>query len=669
MNYLRTFTLRGVLCFSAALLSLSCLRSEPGGAAAPLEKALTIEATLGEGTRTVNDFRQTYWAAGDEISVIHTPENALEFSASRFYYSGSDGAFSGSVTNLAPVNNWYLIYPYSEGNTDPRQVSVTVPTLQYQEGNGSTAHLSGEGFPLSGKSLSVPGEENISIHMRQVLVAVHFSLTNTSSSPIVVKEIAISAPSAIGGSFVGDITKEKAEWTACDGASSTITLQVNDGQEIPAGGSASFYAGALPFTAPALSRIKVKVCAVHPAAPETEIPFYRIIDLSEETSFKAGTFKKINLSFDELHQDDGSVPEATYNLENDAIALYLDAASDRYTVSNRSTFTVVTNYAVNVSSSNRLDWPKPVTVSWTNPGGVGNSKTVVVYNDYAMSDEELRVSVSGSTVMSADIYNLIPGRTYYYRVISGEKLIKSGCFATTGRRRMMKVGSDYGQNYANNCRDFGGQQTISGKTIRYGKLFRGSNMDKTSAEAKDVLLNYMNIGLDVDLRTVRPSGSAGYYFEKANILNDALGLGDIAGDDLDTYRGHTIERYNSWDELTTVSRMKATITRIIKAAINDTGVYIHCKVGADRTGYVCMMLQAILGVPEEKCDLDYEMTSFSTVGTRTRTGVNNYYYLQGLDFISRQEGDTFQEKAVDYVVNTLGISLDLVEQFQNVMLE
>ena len=105
-----------------------------------------------------------------------------------------------------------------------------------------------------------------------------------------------------------------------------------------------------------------------------------------------------------------------------------------------------------------------------------------------------------------------------------------------------------------------------------------------------------------------------------------------------------------------------------------------------------MLLEAILGVEQGLCDVDYELTSFSgavdggigrwRVGTYSSGGKtlsNNWYYrtkngtVQGVDFIYSLSGgsfgDTFQAKAVNYVVNTLGIPYADVQAFQNNMLE
>lgn len=350
-------------------------------------------------------------------------------------------------------------------------------------------------------------------------------------------------------------------------------------------------------------------------------------------------------------------PIPTYSVENDMVEAYLDYVEthpygpvypDDYSTS------WVTQFSSGTGENNRLDWPKPVPVSWTNPTSGNTSKTVVIYNDANHTDKEMEVSVSSSST-SAEVYSLIPGRTYWYVVNNGTTTIASGSFATIGRRRMIKVGeSHYGQDYANNCRDFGGLVTVDGRTVRYGKIFRGSNMDKTpnnndQYKEKAYLLDYMKIGLDVDLR--ESSGS------------NPLGLPYVSD-----------KNYNSISDLTNTENMKVTIGDILDAVANNKNVYIHCKVGADRTGYVCMLLEALLGVRQDLCDTDYEMTSFSgAVGTRRRndTSQSYYYYPRGIEFIYNQQptSGTFQEKAEYYVQETLKISQTRIEAFRNAMLE
>ena len=168
----------------------------------------------------------------------------------------------------------------------------------------------------------------------------------------------------------------------------------------------------------------------------------------------------------------------------------------------------------------------------------------------------------------------------------------------------------------------------------------------------------MGVGLDVDLRQKKNIDDNDGTYQK-----DALGLNDM----------HTTEEYYDWTTLTTKASMSSTLSKIFDAVVNKkVGVYIHCMVGADRTGYVCMLLEAILGVRQDLCDTDYEMTSFSgAVGTRIRGDVskNYYYYPRGIEFIYGKAGATFQEKAINYVISLDGISLADVQAFQAAMLE
>ena len=368
-----------------------------------------------------------------------------------------------------------------------------------------------------------------------------------------------------------------------------------------------------------------------------------------------------------------------FSIENDRVATYLDLVDAHpYNPPADYSFTHMSAelQAGNTDQTNRLDWPKPVPVSWTT--SVSGTPTVTIYEESGREETMANVTVTSAT--SADIYNLIPGRTYTYVVTDGDTRIGEGSFLTTGRRRMIKVGdSPYGKAYANNCRDFGGQITEDGRRIKYGKLFRGSNMDKVTDIQKDYLLNEMHIGLDVDLRTTGSGAGQG-----ENVLYDALGL--------DSQGGHTSETFNSWSDFSNAFdgsyKLTTILTAIFDAVAAGQGVYIHCMVGADRTGYACMLLEALLGVGQGWCDVDYELTSFSgavdngvgrwRIGTQSGLS-NNWYYrtrgtsVQGVDFIYSLSGgsfgDSFQAKAVNYVVNTLGIPYADVQAFQNNMLE
>ena len=450
----------------------------------------------------------------------------------------------------------------------------------------------------------------------------------------------------------------------------------------------------LPFTltdAPVLSGLETQVAYWQSSDPDVAV-----VDNSGTVQVKdAGVTVITAVAEPDANYAGGSASyrltvlgNGLFSVENDKVATYLDLVDAHpYNPPADYSFTHMSAELQNgnTNQTNRLDWPKPVPIQWTT--SVSGTPTVIVYDESGQEDKTANVTVTSST--SADIYSLIPGRSYTYVVRNGQTQIGEGGFRTVGRRRMIKVAdSPYGRAYANNCRDFGGQITSDGRRIKYGKLFRGSNMDKVTNAQYTYLRQFLNIGLDVDLRA-NTSGSLGSGDE---MLNDPLGLNE----------GHTSETFGSWSDFANPKsngtyKMTTILTKIFATVDAGKGVYIHCKVGADRTGYVCMLLEAILGVRQGLCDVDYELTSFSgavddgigrwRVGAYSSGGQtlsNNWYYrtrnntVQGVDYIyNLSVGDfgtvypnnAFQAKVVNYVVNTLGIPFTTVQAFQNNMLE
>ena len=71
----------------------------------------------------------------------------------------------------------------------------------------------------------------------------------------------------------------------------------------------------------------------------------------------------------------------------------------------------------------------------------------------------------------------------------------------------------------------------------------------------------------------------------------------------------------------------------------------HCIGGADRTGTVAFLLEALLGVDENNLYMDYLFTGFSGV-------VNNPAHKKSIDsladFLRRFPGETWAERAENY---------------------
>ncbi len=352
--------------------------------------------------------------------------------------------------------------------------------------------------------------------------------------------------------------------------------------------------------------------------------------------------------------------EGAFNLENTKVKNYFDDAATSYTDDNYTSKTVVSNYTSGQSSSNRLDAPAPVSLSWTS--SASGTRTVYVYNNSAMTDLEMSTTTSGNSV---DILNLAVNQTYYYKVATSSSTITTGSFSTEGRRRMVKVSDTRANGHANNCRDFGGLKTTDGKTVKCGMIFRGTNMDATTDTEKDYITEYMNVALDVDLRNGSTSRTPGIDGSSSayNAFNGTRGVEYVKGN----FSGYISDFYTTNSNAKT--SMTNIFTKILATFKAGKAVYIHCYVGADRTGYTSMILQAALGVSPKDCSIDFELTSFSVVGTRTRTGGGNSIGKDGLNYINNySKGSTFKEKAYN-ILRDYGITDAQITEFRNYMLQ
>lgn len=345
----------------------------------------------------------------------------------------------------------------------------------------------------------------------------------------------------------------------------------------------------------------------------------------------------------------------TFNLENAALKEYLTDADSKYTDDN-TTSVMGTYYSKTYTNlgSPRKDCPAPVKVTWTNSGS-SSSKTVTVYSDQDLKNAVITQVVSGSSTTSTEIYNLIPGRTYYCTVTGGSSVIFKGVFRTEGRRRMIKVSDTQSQDRANNCRDLGGIKTLDGKTIKYGIVYRGSNMDQTTADEKKLIAEFMNVASDVDYR-----GSSSGSQNRKDVFK---------GTSYDVTWYNSNNNSISFNGTSDAQVARATFNGILDAARKGKAAYLHCMVGADRTGFACLVIEGLLGVSIKECSIDYELTSLSVVGRRYRDGTGNVYYTNGLSYLKKIDGSTFKDKCYNYMVNTVKISKNDIEEFRNLLLE
>ena len=246
------------------------------------------------------------------------------------------------------------------------------------------------------------------------------------------------------------------------------------------------------------------------------------------------------------------------------------------------------------------------------------------------------------------IYNCTPGATSKFVLTNADgSIVQNGVIKPTGACRMIHMTN------VDNIRDLGGW-ACDGGVVKYGKLFRGGEMyGFLTDDGKQQALDMLGILKEIDLRF-------------AEDLNGRTESGF----------GPTVDMLwvnMSWNSLTyqkSSGNIKAIFDPLFDYVIAGKPTYFHCSAGADRTGVVALICEAILGVSQPDCDKDYELTNFYTgVGTdadaRRR---DEAVWTREITDLNTYSGATFREKTMNFLLSC-GITLEKINVFRAAMID
>ena len=335
----------------------------------------------------------------------------------------------------------------------------------------------------------------------------------------------------------------------------------------------------------------------------------------------------------------------TVNVENDAVARFLEEVT--YTSSEDSSQVD----AYNVAPPERRDIPKPAIIAI--PDNDADS-LLLTYADNADFSEGVHTIVIAKGTNEFELYNLIPQRVYYYMIEADGECVASGEIHTEGQVRMIYVPG------ANNIRDLGGWPTTDGRRIKYGKLFRGGELNgnnSVDSASLAILTEDLEIQAEIDMRASYnvDNGVSAFGF-KSNMWGNS------------TYPPYYYTRDSGQipDHLQNKSyklKWKREFDFIVQNFVKERNVYYHCVSGADRTGYFSMLLEGLLGVDYDNMIKDYELTYF--YNSVNKKGLIDTLY----NYVMTLEGNTQQEKFNTFFVDSLSVSQENVDYFLRMMLE
>lgn len=520
-----------------------------------------------------------YWSAGDQISVFRGSYSWKMTSTNTEPVAHAQFVGEAPVPALDNLDSkYYAIYPYSEDNGfDGTYLTATVPTSQ----------VAAAGTFADGQFISIGCSDNLSMTFYHLCGGIKFSLSHTgitsvtlrgNNDEIIAGKVLIALDSD-GHPQVNSITE----------GSKVITLTCPGGFQT----GVDYFFVTLPV----------------------EFTYGFTVDFGNGHSRTILNSMTVNRAkFQRSQNAIDYIYDETCDIENAGVRSYLESTTVAQAYNNDPNYTLS-----RVSNFSGVDKPEPVKLTWTG----GNATQVLLSTKPDFSE---LIAVSGTT-SPVSVYNLIPGKKYYYKIIGNNNtVLKSACITPVGPLRMMYV--PYNYSYVSNMRDLGGWPATGGH-IAYGKLYRGSRLDdiqnNNNSTTKDVLFNKLHISIDVDLRGLPPGSQGGSGEKDPWNSNDPIEYYNIQ---LWHYLVNGPNQYDSNIKIsdgTSSDQYQYTIRRIIGWLNEGKAVYFHCHGGSDRTGTLAFLIEALLGVSELDLCRDYEVTYYSG-SHRKRDGTAGWYY-------------------------------------------
>lgn len=277
--------------------------------------------------------------------------------------------------------------------------------------------------------------------------------------------------------------------------------------------------------------------------------------------------------------------------------------------------------------------PLPVTFRWE-----ADEKAVLVLAD----NEKFTDSVTYTGEGEVQVYNLLIGYSYYWYVRTAEEISETYSFMLDAMPpRLIMAGG------LSNVRDIGGRRNLEGRYIRQGLVYRGCEMEfhhTITEEGIHALREQLHICTDLDVR----------FEAVGQIERSAL------GEDV-TFALIPCRPYGEFvDDKKTAREIFTLFTKE-----ENYPFYVHCWGGADRTGTIILILCGILGVDDQALYEDYEFTSLSIWGHRSR---KSELFVTLMDALNRYEGRNLSEKCRNFLLDC-GISDDEIEIIRRILLE
>lgn len=259
----------------------------------------------------------------------------------------------------------------------------------------------------------------------------------------------------------------------------------------------------------------------------------------------------------------------------------------------------------------------------------------------------------------------IPGKTYYWKATGqiSDTVLGGGKLKIYSQpTRWIYIDG------VNNVRDMGGWKTNSGKTVKYGMIYRGGELNNITEEGLKTL-KALKISTEFDIRGEKNNPSP---TDNTNL--NYLFFNTTAG----------------YHNVITNAQMKENYKQMFNYLSDKQNypIYTHCQGGADRTGTFAFLLNGLLGVSYEDLTRDFELTSFSGNKRWRSKGNGSTFddkdemmydgdnpiawrelYNAMMEYGQENSCSTLSQSIEHWLLNSVGVSQSQIDGFKSIMLE
>ena len=235
---------------------------------------------------------------------------------------------------------------------------------------------------------------------------------------------------------------------------------------------------------------------------------------------------------------------------------------------------------------------------------------------------------AGETVDGVTFYNEVPNALTPFATQN-----KAGTLTPLDQVRWIK-------SQTANMRDLGGW-ACDGGTVRYGLLYRSGELN---SQDESLLIEELGIRTECDLTADGVPAFPG----KMRFIGHT------------SYAMYSLANTEAW---------RVNLRGIFEAVRYGDPVVFHCSMGADRTGTLACILEALLGVSQSDLDKDYGLTSFYALRARNgnyQGGTTDWAHLIGQ--LLTLSGETVRDKAVTFVTS-LGFTAAEINAYRRAMID